>query len=56
MQLRREEEGTSKKEKGMGEIRCFLETMKMPEKLMEKVKQQFFQHAGKFFLKGGKMW
>ena len=28
----------------------------MPEKLMEKVKRQFLQHASKFFLKGGKMW
>jgi len=46
----------SKREKELREIRNFLETMKMPEKLTEKVKQQFLQYASKFFLKGGKMW
>ena len=30
--------------------------MKMPEKLIKKVKRQFLQHTSKFFLKGGKMW
>jgi len=56
MQLRKTEEGTSRREKELREIRNFLETMKIPEKLIEKVKQQFLQHASKFFLKGDKMW
>ena len=56
MQLRKEEKGTNRREKEMGEIRKFLEMMRMPEKLMKKVKQQFLQHVGKFFLKGSKMW
>jgi len=56
MQSRKAEEGISRREKELREIRNFLETMKMPEKLTEKVKQQFLQYASKFFLKGGKMW
>jgi len=55
MQSRKAEKGMSRREKELREIRNFLETMKMPEKLMEKVKQQFLQHASKFFLKNGKM-
>jgi len=56
MQLRKAEEGMSRREKELREIRNFLEMMKMPEKLTEKVKRQFLQHTSKFFLKGGKMW
>jgi len=56
MQSRKAEEGISRREKELREIRNFLETMKMPEKLTEKIKWQFLQHASKFFLKGGKMW
>ena len=41
MQSKKAEEGMSRREKKLREIRNFLETMKMPEKLMEKVKQQF---------------
>jgi len=39
MQSRKTEEGTSRRENELREIRNFLETMKMPEKLTEKVKQ-----------------
>jgi len=56
IQSRKAEEGMSRREKELREIRNFLETMKMPEKLTEKVKQQFLQHASRFFLKEGKMW
>ena len=56
MQSRKAEEGTSRREKELRKIRNFLKTMKMPEKLIEKVKQQFLQHTSKFFFKGGKMW
>ena len=56
MQSRKAEKGMSRREKELREIRKFLEMMKMPEKLTEKVKQQFLQHASKFFFKGGKMW
>jgi len=56
MQSRKAEKGMSRREKELREIRNFLETMKIPEKLTEKVKRQFLQHASKFFLKGGKMW
>ena len=38
MQSRKVEEGMSRREKELREIRNFLEMMKMPEKLMEKVK------------------
>jgi len=38
MQLRKAEEEMSKREKELREIRNFLEMMKIPEKLMEKVK------------------
>jgi len=53
--LKKAEKGMSRREKELREIRKFLETMKMPEKLTEKVKRQFLQHTSKFFLKGGKM-
>jgi len=56
MQSRKAEEGTSRREKELRKIRNFLKTMKMPEKLIEKVKQQFLQRTSKFFFKGGKMW
>jgi len=56
MQSRKAEKGMSRREKELREIRNFLEIMKMPEKLTEKVKQQFLQYASKFFLKSGKMW
>jgi len=39
MQSRKAEEGMSRRKKELREIRNFLETMKMPEKLIEKVKQ-----------------
>jgi len=55
MQLKKKEKEMNKREKKIGEIRKFLKTMKMSEKLMEKVKQQFLQHTSKFFLKGSKM-
>jgi len=38
MQSRKAEEGMSRREKELRKIRNFLETMKMPEKLTEKVK------------------
>jgi len=56
MQSRKAEKGMSRREKELRKIRNFLETMKMPEKLTEKVKWQFLQHISKFFLKGDKMW
>ena len=48
MQSRKAEEGMSRREKELREIRNFLEIMKMPEKLTEKVKQQFLQYEASF--------
>jgi len=56
MQLGIRDEGTKKREAELREIRRFLETLKVPEKLTRKDKQRFLQHTGKFFLQGGKMW
>ena len=56
MQLGIKDEGTKKREAELREIRRFLETLKVPEKLTGKDKQRFLQHTGKFFLQGGKMW
>ena len=56
MQLGIKDKGTKKREVELREIRRFLETLKVPEKLTRKDKQCFLQHIGKFFLQGGKMW
>lgn len=37
-------------------VRTFLETMKLPEELTEKGKQQFIKYTSKFFIKGETMW
>jgi len=56
MQLGIKDKGTKKREAELREIRRFLETLKVPEKLTRKDKQYFLQYTGKFFLQGGKMW
>jgi len=56
MQLGIKDKGTKKREVELREIRRFLETLKVPEKLTRKDKQCFLQHIGKFFLQRGKMW
>jgi len=50
------EEGTRKQETEVKEIKKFLDTLKIPEKLITKTKQQFLRHASKFFVQGDKLW
>ena len=52
----RKDEGAEKRKAELREIRRFLETLKVPEKLTGKDKQCLLQHTGKFFFQGGKMW
>ena len=56
MQLRKKKREISRRKKEIKEIRSFLDTLKLPEGLTEKIKLRFLQHARKFFLRGGKLW